>query len=264
MRVKMAIGVWISCLLMGCYSMPAPEPATAPGDTLGVTISFSSSRTIFPSHWLSPPISAKVERLKPEEEERSKKAVAKAITKYPRRVIRDNLTTVYVLRSLNFYNVGFGATYYENKLYLANDGVLMGYNDRFLEQSFHHEFSSVLYFGHKSDFDTDSWNYCNPPGFAYNDEATGGVEALRNNEDGTDFDAYYNAQGFIDQYSQSSMENDINELAQQLFMPDEEFWPAVKKHRRLERKVMQLILFYHKIDPQFTYEYFKKFDQAAN
>lgn len=260
MRMRLLIGFWVLFVFSGCFGVSAPQPASAPGDTLGVSILFTAKPDIFPEHWLDSPISAKVERVKPEEEKRSKIAVAKAIGKYPTQVMKDNLKAVYVLRSLNFYNVGFGATYYSDKLYIADDGVAMGYTDRFIEQSFHHEFSSILFFNYKSDFSEEAWNYCNPAGFKYHDEATGGVEALKNNEDGTDFSSFYNAQGFIDQYAQSSMENDINELAQQLFSPDPGFWDMVDKYPQLKKKIRLLIGFYHKINPAFTFEYFKKFD----
>lgn len=261
MRIRLLIGFWVVYMLAGCYGVVAPQPGAAPGDTLGVNISFSPAAEIFPDHWLKAPISAHVVRLKPQEEIRSKSAVVNAIVKYPRKVIRDNLRAVYVLRSLNFYNVDFGATYYENKLYLANDGIVMGYTDLFIEQSFHHEFSSILYFNYKNDFNEAAWNLCNPTGFTYHDEETGGVAALKNNEDGTTFGSYYNSQGFIDQYAQSSMENDINELAQQLFAPDANFWQTVNEYPLLRKKVRLLIAFYHSINEEFTYDYFKNFDK---
>ncbi len=260
MRIRLLIGFWVIYLLTGCYGVMAPQPGTAPGDTLGVSISFAATPEIFPAHWLKAPINAHVQRLERVEEKRSKTAVVKALVKYPRPILRDNLRAVYVLRSLNFYNVGFGATYYENKLYLANDGLAMGYTDLFIEQSFHHEFSSILYFNYKNDFNEEAWSQCNPNGFTYHDEETGGVAALKNNEDGTDFASYYNSQGFIDQYAQSSMENDINELAQQLFCPDRDFWQTVNEYPQLRKKVRVLISFYHGINEEFTYDYFKKFD----
>ena len=260
MRIRILISFWVIYLLTGCYGIMTPQPGTAPGDTLGISISFSATPDIFPRHWLKAPINANVQRLEREEEKRSKAAVVKALVKYPQQVIQNNLRAVYVLRSLNFYNVGFGATYYENKLYLANDGLLMGYSDLFIEQSFHHEFSSILYFNYKKDFNEWAWKQCNPTGFTYHDEETGGVAALKNNEDGTDFASYYNAQGFIDQYAQSSLENDINELAQQLFSPDPGFWIMVDKYPPLRKKTRLLIGFYNKIDPAFTFEYFKNFE----
>lgn len=238
----------------------SPEPTSTPADTLPARISFDASPTIFPDHWRQAPISAKVKRVDHDQEDRSAKCIARAIRKYPIQVIKKNLTTVYVLKTLNFYDVGFGATYYEKKLYIANSGINNGYTDRFIEQSFHHEFSSILFFAYAASFDKNEWNSCNPEGFEYKDEATGGVQSLKDDMDGTYFSTVYNKQGFLDQYSQSSMENDVNQLAQQLFCPDPGFWDVVQRYQPLQCKVQKLINFYHTIDPAFSPEFFKNLD----
>lgn len=245
-------------LVVACQQFAGiPEPTSTPGDSVPVRISFDSRSTIFPEHWRQSPINAKVKRLDSDEEERSTKCINKAMGKYPEKVLKENLTTVYVLRTLNFYDVGFGATYYAKNLYIANSGISNGYTDKFIEQSFHHEFSSILFFAYASLFDKDSWMSCNPDGFEYKDEATGGVQSLKDDMDGTYFSSVYNKQGFIDQYSQSSMENDVNQLAQQLFCPDDGFWAVVDRHPRLQCKVQKLIAFYNAIDPTFTLEFFR-------
>lgn len=249
-------------LATACSNFGNPEPTTTPGDTLPAKISYNSTPDIFPSHWLQSPISAKVKKLDSDEYTRSAQAVAKAMRKYPDAVIKRNLKNVYVLRTLNFYNVGFGATYYGKNLYIANSGVSNGYTNRFLEQSFHHEFSSILFFAYADDFNKAAWTACNPEGFEYRDEATGGVQSLKDDMDGTYFASVYNAQGFLDQYSQSSMENDVNQLAQQLFCPDPGFWAVVGRYPKLQCKVQKLIAFYNKIDGTFNLEYFKAFDTA--
>jgi hypothetical protein len=249
-------------LLVGCQHFGSPEPTSTPGDTLPAKISFSSASNIFPDHWLAAPIKARVKHIDEGEEDRSSQCVARAMRKYPVAVIKKNLNTVYVLRSLNFYDVGFGATYFEKKLYIANSGVSQGYSDRFIEQSFHHEFSSILFFAYADKFNKADWMACNPEGFEYKDEATGGVQSLKDDLDGTWFSATYNKIGFIDQYSQSSMENDVNQLAQQLFCPDPGFWDVVKENPKLQCKVVKLINFYHAIDNTFSLEFFRTLETA--
>lgn len=265
MRLRLFILLLLPLLWVapGCEGILArPEPTALPGDTLPARILFDAGPDIFPEHWRQPPISAKFRKLDKEEENRSRECIVKAMGKYPDAMLRKNLKNVYVLRVINFYNVGFGATYYEKNLYIANSGVIMGYTNRFIEQSFHHEFSSILFFAYADVFDKKAWIACNPTGFEYSDEATGGVQSLKDNKDGTYFAETYNKQGFLDQYSQSSMENDVNEIAQQLFSPDPGFWDMVAKYPALKCKVDLLITFYHKIDKAFTLEYFKKYDTS--
>lgn len=250
--------VWFAVACNG--TQLAPEPNATPGDSLPVRVVYSVTNTIFPEHWRRSPISAKFQRLDTAEEKRSSQCIQAALAKYPEKMLERNLKNVYVLKTINFYNVGFGATYYEKNLYIANNGVAQGYTNLFIEQSVHHEFSSILFFAYASSFNKTGWMQCNPAGFEYKDEATGGVQSLKDNKDGTYFSSYYNEQGFLDQYSQSSMENDVNELAQQLFCPEPGFWRLVERYPNLKCKVDKLVAFYHSIDDTFTLEYFKKFD----
>jgi hypothetical protein len=222
----------------------------------GVLVSFAYSPSVFPSSWQSAPINAKGEKLSASEIRRRKYVMVKALRKYPLTALRNDLKAVYFLKSMTFYDVGYGGTNSSDALYLTNSGESQGYTDLYLEQTFHHEYSSILYRNHPSLMDETGWKKANIEGFDYNDPENG-VGAIRNNESSQDLDTVLCKKGFLTQYSLSGMENDINTFAQNLFSPSEGFWKIVDQYPRIRRKTKLLIDFYNRIDTQFTEEYFR-------
>ena len=158
---------------------------------------------------------------------------------------------------MTFYNVGYGGTNTTDALYLTNNGVAEGYTNLYLEQTFHHEYSSILYRNYSSFLDEAAWKKANNTGFDYNDPEAG-VGAIRNNQSSQDLDTALCVKGFLTQYSLSGMENDINTFAQNLFSPSGNFWNYVDHYPNINKKTKLLISFYNKIDPVFTENYFKK------
>jgi hypothetical protein len=240
-------------LTLPCFSQ------TSTGDTTiqGILVSFRYSSSIFPAEWQAAPISAAGEAIIATETGRSKSVMAKALKKYPASALQKELKAVYFLKGMKFYNIGYGGTNSNNALYLTNNGVLMGYTELYLEQTFHHEFSSILYRNHPSFFDETAWKNANISGFDYNDPEAG-VGAIRKNQSSQDLDTALCAKGFLTQYSLSGLENDINTFAQNIFSPSENFWQYVDIYPRINKKAKLLIAFYNKINPLFTETYFRK------
>lgn len=224
---------------------------------LGVKVIFNYSASIFPPSWQVSPIYAKGEPVVPSETKRCKLSATRALSKYPASLLKLNLTAVYYLKSMKFYNVGYGGTNSNNALYLTDDGASMGYTDLYMEQTFHHEFSSILFRNNASFLDTSAWMKANVPEFDYNDPEKG-VGAIRNNKSSQEFDSLLCSKGFLTQYALSGMENDINTVAQNLFSPSEGFWNYVERFTRIKQKVNLLINFYNRLDPVFTEDYFRK------
>ena len=222
----------------------------------GVLISFKYSVSNFPTDWQASPISATAEAINSSEIARSKLVMAKALKKYPSAPLRKNLRAIYFLKDMKFYNVGYGGTNSADALYLTNDGIVSGYTNLYLEQTFHHEFSSILYRNFPTYMDEAGWKSANYNNFNYNDPEAG-VGAIRNNESSQDLDTALCAKGFLTQYSLSGMENDINTFAQNIFSPSENFWLYVDRYPRINKKVKLLIAFYNKFDPIFTESYFR-------
>jgi hypothetical protein len=227
-------------------------------DTLikGVNAAFTYSASIFPTEWQKSPISATAEPIDVSEVERSKNVTVKSLKKYPEALLTKNLKAVYWLKKMSFYDVGYGGTNSTNILYLTNDGDVNGYTDRYLEQTLHHEFSSILLRNYFSFLDTGAWRNANEGRFDYNDPEEG-VGAIRNNASSQDLDSVLCKRGMLTQYALSSLENDLNTFAQNLFCPTKEFWLLVKKYPRIKKKVQLFVSFYNKINSVFTEAYFR-------
>lgn len=233
-----------------------------PADTTikGVRVRFAYSTAIFPESWQPAPINAWGEQIASSEIQRCKMMMIKALSKYPVNALKNELTVVYFLKSMKFYNVGYGGTNSTDALYLTNDGASMGYSELYLEQTFHHEYSSILYRKHPTYFDEEGWKKANIAGFDYNDPENG-VGAIRNNESSQDLDTALCKKGFLTQYSLSGMENDINTFAQNIFSPSLGFWEIADRYPRINKKMKLFVAFYNKINPLFTEDYFRKLSE---
>lgn len=228
-----------------------------PRDTLvrNVKIGFGYSTSIFPVEWQRTPISAAGEPIESNQVNRSQAVTINALKKYPEELLRLNLRFVYWLKKMSFYDVGYGGTNSNNALYLTNDGEAMGYTNTYLEQTFHHEFSSILFRNYPSLFDTMAWKTATE-NIDYNDPEDG-VGAIRNNASSQDLDTFLCRRGVLTQYALSSLENDLNTFAQNIFSPSPGFWDIVDRFPRIREKTRLLIAFYKKINPVFSEKYFK-------
>jgi hypothetical protein len=243
------MGGWISA----AYCQP-----TYTDERTGVVVSFVGDEDMFPPEWIDDfdPHAVSLSRF---DYERTQTIIATALGKYPVYIIKRNLKKVYVLNNLSFEGVGYGGTYSNNVLYIVNGGLEMGYDDLFVEQTFHHEFSSILFNNYVAAFANNetAWTQCNGSELGYGD---GGFEALKSGESDMEFDDELNEQGFLHEYGRSDKENDFNAFAENIFAPSPEFWYLVKKYPRLKCKVDLMLTLYHLLDPIFTEEYFKSFD----
>jgi len=224
-------------------------------------IFFTVDENTFPNEWYGPGIDAKAESLSEDEVERSKRIIISALDKYPAQFLETNLKRVYVLKSMIFFEVNYGGTNSPelNSVYVVNNGPHMGYADIFIEQAFHHEFSSVLFFNYKNIFSKSEWEQINPAGFVYFDEATGGSGAIKEGKASQVFDSNAHQMGFLYEYAQSTMENDFNSFAENIFMGDESFFDIFEDYDKLKMKLDLTVKFYNALDSTFTIEYFKGF-----
>ena len=255
--MKKIIGSFLFCLFLLFRAQAGPADTTI----RGVAVYFdASTASAFPASWLPAPTSATSAFISSREIRRSKAVIATALAKYPVALLESTLKAVYFFKSMSFFEVGYGGTNSNDAVYITNDGTDMGYTDPYLEQTFHHEFSSILIRDYPSLLDTVAWKKANIPGFDYNDPEAG-VGAIRNNESSQEIDTFLCEKGFLTQYSYSSLENDVNTIAQNLFKPDPYFWLYAGKYPRIRQKVKLLIAFYNKLSPSFNETYFKKFNQ---
>jgi len=221
-------------------------------------IIFTVDEDIFPSDWYEPDINAKAESLAESEIERSRKIILSALDKYPAEVLKKKLEKLYVLKSMNFFGVDYGATYAGNYVYVANDGIDMGYTDLVIEKEFHHEFSSVLFINYYYLFKESEWRQINPADFVYFDEEMRGAAAIKEEKASQEFDPELHEVGFLYEYAQSDLENDFNSFAENIFANDGNFFEIIEEYEKLSLKLELIIEFYNSINPKFTIKYFKE------
>ncbi len=207
--------------------------------------------SIFPDSWLKAPIHAKAELLEENQRQRARKIVTRALAKYPAKVLQDHLRKVQVVGRLEYYGVATGGTNSRNAVYLA---VKNSYSDDAIERVFHAEFSSILLRNRANDFDEAAWHRINPADFRYRGN---GVQTIKKGEASQKLEASLNEQGFLIEYSTSSLENDFNSIADRLFNGGASFWQIVDQHPKIRAKTELAIAFYARLDGSFTEAWFQ-------
>ena len=138
MNKKSAI---LFCLLALPFTVLASDRDTT---IFGVKIGFSYSKSIFPVSWQEDPVSASAEEMDFSEISRVKPIAKKALNKYPSILLNTNLSAIYFVKRMKFFDVEYGGTNSSRAVYVSNTGVEHGYTDSYIEQTIHHEFSSIL------------------------------------------------------------------------------------------------------------------------
>jgi hypothetical protein len=237
------------------------SPATVSAqDTVisGVTVTFKADETTFPKRWHRKKINALATPVETAAIPRAMAVVGKSMSKYPSSFPASYLKTVHVIKTLRFYGYPYGGTYAKRTLYLTLDDTNPMNTDGFLEERFHHEFSSILWKENHKLLDLEKWQSFNPPGFVYGE---GGMDAIRSGLASMETDPGYFAIGFINRYGITEIEQDINVIAQNLFCGGTEFWKIVDQNERIRGRVLLLVGFYHALDPLFTEEYFRNLNE---
>lgn len=222
--------------------------------SLPVPVYTSVRQGMFPASWNQREISPIASSLEPTEINRTFTVLDRAMEKYPDSLLKRNLKKVYVVRRLSFYGVPYGGTNSSDTVYLANAGREMGFSDRFLEESFHHEFSSILLRNYPNLFDRRAWLAANPPGFKYLGD---GTMAVRSGSASTKASPRLQADGFMAQYATASIEEDFNMIAEALLTGNSDFWRAVQSSPRLRQKADVAIRFYGSLSGSFNESSFR-------
>jgi hypothetical protein len=238
-------------------TIPSGEPEAITRtihSTTGVELIFVVEDGMFPETWYDSEIDAQAESLEHEEVERVLEILERCIAKYPEAIVKENLNRVYVLNSLQFFGTSYGGTYTSDAVFLSDKGEHRGYTDTYIEKLFHAEFSSVLYKNYADQFDHEAWAAACIEGFEY---GAGGMQALKTGQSSEAFLYQHNELGFLNKYAQSSMENDFNSFAKNVFCPSPDFWQLTESYDGLGKKLALIIAFYQGIDPQFNAAFFE-------
>lgn len=234
-----------------------PKSASADLYYGSIHVSTNMSREAIPAEWRE--LRLRITPLPSDEFKRSWNAVRRAIDKYPRKFVESYLTDIYLLRSFALGTFEYGGTYSNRSLILCNDGESMGFTDEYLEGTFHHEFSSLLKDKHWKPSDEKRWIAANPEGFQYR----GYEQVFKNKGLGLDLEPKYNQMGFVCEYSMTSVEEDLNTVANELFVSSRKFWRAFDQYPRLRQKCRVAIDFYSRLDERFSEEYFRSLCRSS-
>lgn len=209
---------------------------------------------MFPESWLEPPITASAKSLASREIERSLVAVRRAYNKYPQSVLRNNLDRIYVIGELKYSGISSAGTNSSDRLYIKVKSEEDGFTNEFIEEIFHHEFSSILLRNYPKHFAKSEWMAANPAEFRYGDS---GTDAIKGGTDSEDYDPKLSKHGFFSQYAMASLEDDFNTIAQALFCVNEDLWSAADRHSPIETKVKIAINFFRSLDEKLDRDFFR-------
>lgn len=225
-----------------------------------VRVATSTSPAIFPESWQKAPLLASGEALPEEQFDRVRRILGRALAKYPPQVLQEDLKTVFVLAELRYSGVITSGTNSRTSLYLKIGDEKKGFTDAHIEGVFHAEFSSILLRKHARHFDPAAWQAVNPPGFAY---LGNGVDAVKQKKAGLTLREEMHQAGFLVEYAQSTLENDLNGIAKMLFNGESALWEIAARFPKIRRKLDLTLAFYQKIDPAFTETFFRKLVRPA-
>ncbi len=255
--VKCAIGHCMVFMFLLPYASYA-DGLRETDERTGVQIVCTPEWGMFPEEWLTDPVNAQAFSLHEGEIERSLKIIKSVLRKYPDSVLKTHLERVYVVHNLIFHGVSVGGINSENRIYIVNSGLIRGYTDTRIEETFHHEMAHILLRHFTAKFDETEWEKINPPGFQYLQYKGLDVTTLKGKYLGN-VDRRHLRNGFLDEYALLHWKEDFCIFAQKLFVGQAAFWQIVERYERIKKKTAMVIEFYRTVDPTLTEEYFRRF-----
>lgn len=202
-----------------------------------------------------------VVKLKHEHESVMLHVIERAFAKYPKGFLAKYLKKVYLVDSVCYFgeSVAGLSNPSDSTIFLHYCACKHKIDTFFMEQTFHHEFSHLLYYGFGWKFKALKWYDANPSDFDYN-KLWNKIRAKKRVSPSPRLNSYdieYFKEGFINLYATKSLKEDFATVAEHLFLSDiPDFWKTISNNRRLKKKVNIIIEFYRKLDPSFTREYF--------
>lgn len=206
-----------------------------------VEVTNEATAEIFPQQWHDHPrLKPIAEPLNDAEAVRVISLVKKELKRYPSPVTQLSLSTVYCLKSLTFYGNKYPSAYSDDSIYIVDEGPAKGFDEKWLEDTFHFEMGDILLYNYLDQFDSEEWMKLLPEGFEYDGE--GKLEA--GNVFGTQRDEKWLKQGFVTEYGTFSIDRDFAQIAAGLMAGHYEFYAHAKRHPVLMRKVEFAAKFY--------------------
>jgi len=170
-------------------------------------------------------------------------------SKYPDSIIKNDVKTIKLAASLTLFGVSYGGTSVGSTLYLTSSGFNNGYNDLYLEELFHHEFSSILMRNHR--FPSTKFATNNPAKFKYAKNVDDILRAITQDTSTTGDNILYK-NGFLTKYSMSTLENDVNMYVETIFTKPKHLQNLINNYPAIKNKYLVVKQFYLGINPAFS------------
>lgn len=215
----------------------------------GVQVEHEVGPDFLPAAWMGPPAHGAAAPIDAFELSRVVHQLPALLGHYPERVLRANLRSVRLSRTLELFGAPYGGTSFENHVYLTSRGRAEGYTAHYLALLFHHEFSSVLMRNHA--FPTEAWLATNPPEVRYAVDVVEILGSIAQNRDMQGSDALYRI-GLLAEYAMVSIEDDVNLYAEVAFVEPSRLAVLAGRYPVVRAKTELLQRFYLSIDRDFA------------
>lgn len=215
----------------------------------GVKVQHRIGPDFLAPEWRRPPVNGRVTEIGRLELSRYARLLREVLAQYPEKVLRQNLDAVYLSGSLELYGQQYGGTSIGRSIYLTSSGREEGFDDLYMEQLFHHEFSSILMRDYR--LPVDEWLAANPPDFQYSTRIQEILHAIATNRETEGSEELYR-QGMLTRYSTSTVENDVNVYAETVFTDPVRMKELTAEYPTVRKKYLLLKAFYLSIDRSFA------------
>lgn len=210
-------------------------------------IVYDGTAVIFPAAWLGGKIKAKATAPDSAKMHTDTTAILEGMYKYPASLLEKELGNVYLVGRLRFSRQYFTGTNSEDDIYIGSD------QNKDIEKTFHHEFSSILLRNHGDMMLEAKWKEISPELLSGSSAA-----AVREGLYAVSFDPKLLEKGYLSPYSLSNWENDFNMYAENIFAGGAAFWKLADSYPKVMAKVKLVIQFYAKqLWSGFTEYYFR-------
>ena len=170
------------------------------------------------------------------------------LSHYPAAFIDKHLNGIVIVRSLELNGLPYGGTYdIASRRIFLDSGWLGDDGSKHEAMGLHHEFSSLLMRLNPDVFKTSDWAALNPKDFEYRFSASTAANLATNRLDLVGRPELWE-KGFLCEYGQLTLEDDINTFAQYLIAGKQRLPDLVEQHPRLSPKMQLLRRWYCALD----------------
>jgi hypothetical protein len=261
---KISIGLLMALAILFLYAKPVQkyQEAKAKENLLAtiktnwpdlVILTNIDSPDFFTPEWRSAFVNAKASRVDEWNLLRALSILVQELSKYPKTVINNELKAVAICSTLSLYNIHYGGTNTDNRIYLTVLSVAKGYTEEYIRRTINHEFSSILIRDHK--FPVEQWMATLPTGVKYADSIEQEVRIINAGRNQSLADENELRSGFVADYGTTNYENDVNTYAEMLFTAPVELKALAQRYPAIEAKYVLLANFYKGLDSGFHWPF---------